>query len=480
MISSKNKPVETKIKSYVSKHMISFAMPGHKGNRGINRTLKKNVFRYDVTELEWTDNLHYPSSAIQNAQKEAAKAFGAKQTYFLVNGSTVGVYAMIAAVCSPGDKILLDRSCHISAINACAMLGVTPVYIKQNILDVFSVPSGININDVIYELDRNSDVKAILITSPSYYGICPDVGTIAKIAHGRNIPLLVDEAHGAHFVAEPGCFPPTALLKGADLCVQSGHKTLNAMTQTAFLHTRSDIVDKDKLEAVLKMLQSSSPSFPFVISLDGARSDINSRRWKSTYNMCVDLKKAVTETTKIQCITSILNSTNNIDSVDETRMVFNFSAYKTNGFEVSKILREKYRIDVEMSDLFNVVCIATPNNNIIEYIILKHALCKIASELEESGQEPSFPPLPVLECEMSPQKAFYAKGKTVNINDSIGCVSKTNIASYPPGVAIICIGEKITAKAVEYVSALDAMGADIIGFKGAKQIEVVAENVSAD
>jgi lysine decarboxylase len=461
-----NAPLYKKLEQYASGRRISFAMPGHKGGKGMSQGFDRKLLKYDVTELPDTENLHQPGDAMKTAKRLAAEFFEAQDTYFLVGGSTCGIFAMLAATCSPGDTVIVNRACHISVMNACTILGLRPAFIRQDVMETFSIPQGIDQKAVIAALDEHHDAKAVLLTSPSYYGICSDIETIAKMTRARGIPLLVDEAHGAHFAANPSVFPRTALSQGADMVVQSAHKTLNAMNQAAYLHVNSDLIDKARLKAVLPMLETSSPSYLIAASCDLARADLEEKgaaKWETTCRQCEELRRKVQAKTNVQFISMLQNGQNNIESVDETRIVMNFSAYQTTGFDISELLRTKYKIDMEMADLFNVVGIATPANSSSEYMKLSNAVISICAGLSPSEEEPAFPPPPIPELAMAPQEAFYKKGRAVRLDEAVGCVSRATVVAYPPAVPIICTGELVLSQSVDYIEALKGMGAQIVG-----------------
>lgn len=472
-----NTPIIDALKRYTAKKRVSFAMPGHKGGAGIDKAFAKNILKYDVTELVDTLNLHSPDENIQQAKKLAAEFFGANDTFFLVGGSTSGIFAMLASTAKNGDTVIVNRACHISVINACVALGLKPAFIEQAVIDKFSVPAGVDQKNLINVLDENPKAAAVLITSPSYYGICSDIESIAKVTRARGIPLLVDEAHGAHFAVNPSIFPRTAVSQGADMAVQSAHKTLNALNQAAFLHLNSDIVDKNRVFEVLKMFQTSSPSYPIIASADMARAELDSvggrNSWRVVCGNCERLRNNVSAKTKVEFMSAMQNGSHNIDSVDETRIVMNFSAYKTSGFEIAKMLSEKHNIDVEMADLFNVVAIATPSNSGKDFAKLERAVVKICAELEQSEEEPMFPPVPVPKMDMLPRDAFYARSRPVRLDEAVGCVSASTVIAYPPAVPIICIGERISEESMGYVEALKGMGAEIVGLNANGYIKVV-------
>lgn len=471
-------PLFSKIEEYAHRGRVSFAMPGHKGGRGLFRALASRPFRFDVTELPDTEDLYAPGHALNTAREAAADFFGAQESFFLVNGSTAGIYAMLAATCSAGDTVLINRACHVSVIHACTLLGLSPIFIKQDIIDTFSVPAAINQKDVTDMLDKHPNTKAVLVTSPSYYGISSDLSVLAKITHTRGIPLLVDEAHGAHFAVDESIFPKTAMNQGADLAVQSAHKTLNAVNQASFLHYCSDLVDKDRLKTVLRMLQTSSPSYVIASSADLARAELEDsgkHNWNVVYARCETLREKISVKTNVKFISMMMNSQYNIEKVDETRIVMNFSAYRTTGFAVADMLRTDYNIDVEMADLFNVVCIATPANSAHDFAKLEQAVIRICSTLAASDTEPAFPLPTIPHMAMTPQKAFYAKGEYMRLSDAVGCISRSTVIAYPPAVPIICTGEPITGEIAGYISALQEIGAKIVGLNENGFISVVTK-----
>ena len=465
--SMRNTPVFDMLERYRELGHISFAMPGHKGGHGFPAPFLEHICAYDVTELAETDSLHAPREAIREAMRLAAAFYGAEETFFLVNGSTAGIHCMLAAACRRGGKVLVNRGCHMSLIHACILFGLEPVYIPQGLLEGFGVPAPVTPEQVKAALGQQR-VQAVLLTSPNFYGLCADLEKIAAIAHAHKVPLLVDEAHGAHFAAAE-VFPQTAIRAGADMAVQSAHKTLNALNQSAFLHIKSDLVDKERLRAYTVMLQTSSPSYPMVAAMDLARAELAGKnRWEETYHACVALKRRIARQSSIRPLTA---EGAGGYAVDETRLVFNFSAYQTTGFEGLWQLAER-EIDAEMADLDNVVCIATAANTAAELHILEKALLSIAEKLPPAGTRYEAAPPPVLEQALPPADAFDAPGVYLPLKQAAGRISKTTAAAYPPGVPVIACGERVTAEAIAYLFALQKAGAEITGLRE-EQIEVV-------
>jgi arginine decarboxylase len=277
MLNQNQTPLLDTLKVCAERPHAPFYTPGHKRGVGISQKLVdvfgKAVFRADLPELTELDNLFAPSGVIQQAQQLAAEAFGASHTWFLVNGSTCGIEAAILATCGTGDKIILPRNVHSSAIAGLILSGAMPVFVNPEYDSVLDIAHSITPTAVKAALEQHPDAKAVMMVYPTYYGVCGDVNAIAQITHQYNIPLLVDEAHGAHFAFHLQ-LPTPALQAGADLTVQSIHKTLGAMTQASMLHIQGERIDRDRLSKALQLVQSTSPSYVLLASLDAARQQM--------------------------------------------------------------------------------------------------------------------------------------------------------------------------------------------------------------
>jgi len=454
-------PIFDMLKAYKEKNRISFSMPGHKNGLGLPDELSS--FSLDVTELSDTDNLQSSIGAINEARNLASKLFKSEKTFFLVNGSTGGIYTMLASVCEFGDTILISRACHSSVINACSLLGINPVCIEQELLEDFNIPSGVNA-DAVDTLINKHNPKAVLIISPNYFGICSDIEKIAKTVHKYNIPLLVDEAHGAHFCSDEKIFPKTAMCSGADLAVQSAHKTLNAVNQTALLHINSTIIDKKRVERVYNMLQTSSPSYLLCASLDYAVSELLENGKNAWLELAVRVKKLKARLSKhFKILDDTYIGKYGVHDIDSTRLVINFSCYNCTGFQISEILRNKYNIDIEMADSQNIVLIPTPANRESDFKVFSEAMEEISKNLKPATNKHHLPPLPPLITVISPYKAFHSRQKAYTLNDAVGKISQVTVCSYPPSIPIIAPGVRITEEIVEYLTIMKELGAEITG-----------------
>lgn len=440
-------PLYEHLKEYTKKNRISFAMPGHKNGRG----LKEDILSVDVTELPVTENLYNPGEYVSEARRLLSRLYGSDESYILTGGSTSAIQAMICSAVKVGGTLLSAADCHKSVINTCALLGINLKLFPKKLINGFSVPDR---TGTLKEY-LTDDVDAVIITSPNYYGICSDIKTLAKECHEKNIPLLVDEAHGAHFVAGD-IFPDTAV-KYADALCQSAHKTLNAMNGAAYLHVNGSRVDRKRLEKALSMFQSSSPSYPIASSADLAREELeNNSSWTVAYNMCMNFKRKIGDT-KILIL----------DNDDATRLVLNFSEYGITGFEVEKILSQN-GIDIEMADLNNTVLIVTPSNTQDDMDILYDEIIKIIDNQMGTLKAERIQPPPTFDGKIFPQKAFYAKQGDTKMCDAVGEYSCSTVVAYPPGIPIIYMGEKIRKEQIEYIEYIKKKGAEITGITDGK------------
>lgn len=461
------------VKQYTGSGPVAFHMPGHKLGKGLPREVLDNIASLDLTEIPGTDNLHYPTGVIREAQELAAKAFLADKTFFLVNGSTCGIQAMIMSICRPGGKLIVSRDCHKSVIGGMMLGGITPVYISPEYDSRFGIPSSIAYEGLEEVLKKNSDCSAVLITRPNYYGVCSDIESIARLVHSYGKILAVDEAHGAHlrFGNE---LPVCAMQAGADICVQSAHKTLPAFTQGAYLHVKSDVVDLDKVKFYLNLLQTSSPSYIIMISLDVARAFMEYEGPELIGGLLENVRwlKRVSGGSRFVFLEDDKNSGRR---ADETRLVINTKGMGITGFETDRILRQYYGIQVEMSDLFNIVCIATVSDGREDFEKLSGALAEIHKNFRENPPlaDIYFSPLIIPERKLELKDALEYKGKYVKLNEAAGRISLGMVTPYPPGIPVICPGEVINGEIIDYINKIIVLGGNVNGLGNEREIRVV-------
>ncbi len=435
-------PIYTRLTEYHRKNRISFAMPGHKNLRG----LAPDLLKCDVTELSQTVDLHSECETVARANNLLSEYYGTKKSFIMTGGSTAGIQAMLASVLKPGDILLAFSDCHMSVINTCAICGYKLKLVGVEYDKDFLVPR----NNSEFEIDKN--IKAVLVTSPNYYGIAKDIVRLSEKCKMADIPLLVDAAHGAHL----------KLAASADMVCHSAHKTLGALTGAAYLHICSDRIDIKRVKRALRSFQSSSPSYVIAASADTARAVLEETNYSEIIDECRRFKSAITDMTEIKAL----------ENDDITRIVLNFSSYNITGFEVDRRLSEYFGIDIEMSDYSNIVLIATPYNTHGDFMSLFHALRDIISGLEPKTEKEIIVPPPVSEYVISPSDGWYADTEWIDIDKSEGRTSAATVTVYPPGTAVIVTGGKISKEAICYLQASQELGAKLTGISDNK-IEVV-------
>ena len=367
MLNQNQTPLIHALKACKTRPHAPFYTPGHKHGMGISPILTdligKDVFRADLTELAELDNLFTPQSVILAAQELAAEAFGAEKTWFLVNGSTCGIEAAILATCRMGDKIILPRNVHASVISGLILSGAIPIFINPEYNEDLDIAYSITPAAVKATLIKHPDAKAVLMVYPTYYGVCGDLKSIAHITHQYNIPLIVDEAHGAHFHFHPE-LPTSALSLGADLTVQSIHKTLGAMTQASMLHIQGKRIDIDRVNKALQLVQSTSPSFILLASLDAARQQM-AIHGKNLLSQTLELANiAINKITTIPGL-SILQlpqyDNSGFLALDQTRLTINVSQLGITGFIAEDLIND-LGVTPEFSSLQNIIFIISIGN----------------------------------------------------------------------------------------------------------------------
>ncbi|MER3494151.1 MAG: arginine decarboxylase [Mastigocladus sp. ERB_26_2] len=479
MLDQNQTPLLDTLKVCAERFHAPFYTPGHKRGVGISPKIAdvfgKTVFRNDLPELTELDNLFAPAGVIQQAQELAAEVFGAAQTCFLVNGSTCGIEAAILATCSTGDKIILPRNVHSSAIAGLILSGAIPIFVNPEYDPVLDIAHSITPNAVAAALFKHPDAKAVIMVYPTYYGVCGDVQAIAQITHQYNIPLIVDEAHGAHFAFHPQ-LPTPALKAGADLSVQSIHKTLGAMTQASMLHIQGERIDCDRLKKALHLVQSTSPSYLLLASLDAARQQM-ALHGKELISHTLQLaEEARTRITQIPGLSILQNpplqgglgGSPGFISLDQTRLTVTVSGLNLTGFTAEEILDQQFSVTAEFATLQHLTFIISLGNTQEDIEQLVQAFTKLAqmTSLSYKGEGEKI-------CDdvfnmgasvhISPREAFFAATETLPISKTTGRICAEIVCPYPPGIPVLMPGEMITKPALEYLQKIQAMGGFISG-----------------
>ena len=466
-----------------------FYAPGHKGGQGISGPLVEffgaAVFQADLPELPELDNLFNPEGVIGEAQNLAAEAFGAEHTRFLANGSTCGIIAAIVATCGPGDKIILPRNIHQSAISGLILSGAIPIFVNPEYNSDWDIANCITPESAAAALEQNPDAKAVMVVYPTYHGVCGDLRAIAKITHQYNIPLLVDEAHGAHFNFHPN-LPESALSAGADLTVQSIHKTLGAMTQASMLHVKGSRVDIQKINRALQLVQSTSPSYILLASLDAARQQIALHGAELMAKTLLLAQKARSGISQIPGLSVLeLLKIPGFTDLDQTRLTVKVSDLGITGFAADEIMHSQFGVTAELpmpQHLTFIISLGNTETDIDNLVkgfqnlshnfgggqdaqpllpTRKFTLCGtgILPVLENGViSQLGFPPPP-----LSPREAFFSPTETVAADKAVDRLCAELICPYPPGIPVLMPGEIITSKALEYLQQILADGGKITG-----------------
>ena len=377
-------PLLDTLKTCAQRPHAPFYAPGHKQGKGISQQLSTwlglEVFQADLPELPDLDNLFAPESVIKEAQKLAAAAFGAEDTYFLINGSSCGIIAAILATCDTGDKIILPRNSHQSAIAGLILSGAIPIFINPEYDSSNDFAHSITAAALAETLKDHPDAKAVMMVYPTYHGVCGDINAIASLVHQYNLPLLVDEAHGPHFTFHPN-LPPSALSTGADLTVQSTHKVLGAMTQASMLHIQGNRINTERLKKALQLLQSTSPNYLLLASLDAARQQMALYGNQLMTRTLALAKEARNKISQIPGL-SVLESANTpgFFTLDPTRLTVKVSELGLSGFEVDEIFHQQLGVIAELPTLQHLTFIISLGNTEADIQQLIQAFSKIAQE----------------------------------------------------------------------------------------------------
>ena len=433
-------------------------MPGHKGhynNYNILKSIGENLYSMDLTEVDGTDDLHSPESSIKESQEDIAKIYNAKESFYIVNGSTAGIYSMILSCTNKGDKIIIQRNCHRSVFMAAYLGSLETEYITPSVLDDFSFAASITPKDVENSLKTNPDAKAVVLTSPTYYGTCINIKEISKITNKYGALLLIDAAHGAHFPFNKN-LPNNPIVEGADMEVVSFHKTLPSLTQTGVLNVSKNAtskIDMGKLKFMLSLYQSTSPSYIFLSSMEAAAYIMNKDGevlLESVIEYIEDFKNKIKNHDFYKVLGKKHIGKSNIYDLDSTRLVI---SSKIGGVKLSKILRENYQIQVEMSDDKNIIIIGSVFDKKHYYEKLYNALVEIEEKYKDlKWNNKKYEILDYTYKKVyTIEKGYSLEKETILLKDSIGKVAGEIVAPYPPGIPILLPGEEITYNKIKCI-----------------------------
>jgi len=460
-------PIQQALEQQRLNRLAHFDVPGHKGGRG-NKALKSflgdDCVKLDMNSMKPLDNLCHPVSVIKEAQRLAAEAFGAAESFFIVNGTTAAVQAMIMSACKTGDKIIMPRNVHRSAINALVVCGAVPVYINPGINRRLGIPLGMSMADVRRAIEENPDAKAILVNNPTYYGICSDLRQIVRLAHEKGMLVLVDEAHGTHFYFHEE-LPVSAMEAGADMTAVSMHKTGGSLTQSSMLLV-NDQVNADYIRQVINLTQTTSSSYLLLSSLDIARKNL-SINGKSMFDRTIAMaeyaRKEINVLGGYYAFGKELIDGDRVFDFDTTKLSIYTRDIGLAGIEVYDLLRDDYGIQIEFGDIGNILAIISNGDRNLEVERLISALSEI-KRLHETTKTGLFDHEyinPVLV--VKPQDAFYGAKRSMPMNDSAGKICGEFVMCYPPGIPILAPGESITEEILHYISYAKEKGCFLTG-----------------
>jgi len=449
---------------YVKKDTVSFHMPGHKGSQlyrrlGYHKFLDR-FMDFDITEIAGADNLFQTEGVIKGVQDRYARLYDCKKSYLLINGSSGGNIAAILSSVNRGKQLIMARNCHKSVFNALTLGGIRPVYAYPEMIAEFGISGAVSPEEIERLIMENPEAEAVMITSPNYYGICSDTQAIAEIAHRYGKPLIVDEAHGAHLHFSEA-LPPSAIQSGADLVINSTHKTLASLTQSAVLHYNTDLVDQYILEDKLQSIQSTSPSYILMTSLDIAADILENQRHELMSEWTENLKEFYGRIDGIPGIRSM----GKIKGLDWTKINLSMGELGVTGAQLDQILLKDYNIYIELFTGDWIMAMSGIGNTKSDYDRLADALEEISRKAgksgagagAKSGSSALIPPKQAVMFEIPTAK------KRVRLTESEGLICGSSIIPYPPGIPLLCPGERIEADAIAYVQAMRDMGEKVIG-----------------
>ncbi|TDL35185.1 aminotransferase class I/II-fold pyridoxal phosphate-dependent enzyme [Jeotgalibacillus sp. S-D1] len=458
-LTQKDTPLFSGLKRHSEKNPVQFHIPGHKKGTGMDPEFREfigdNVLSIDLINIAPLDDLHQPKTLIKDAQDLAAKAFGADFTFFSVQGTSGAIMTMVMSVCGPGDKIIVPRNVHKSVMSAIVFCGAVPIFIHPEVDRKLGISHGITPDSVSNALNQHPDAKGVLVINPTYFGVAADLKSIVEISHSYNVPVLVDEAHGVHIHFHDG-LPASAMQAGADMAATSVHKLGGSMTQSSVLNMKEGLVSAKRVQTILSMLTTTSTSYPLLASLDVARKRL-ATEGKALIQQTIDLAEFIRYELKsieqLTCIGAEILGTKATFDYDPTKIIISVKELGITGYQAEKWLREKFNIEVELSDLYNILCIITPGDTEKEADILITAMKSLSQAFKHEADfvPPSvmLPSIPLLA--ITPRDAFYAETELLPIDETAGRVCAEFIMVYPPGIPIFIPGEIITEENLSYI-----------------------------
>ncbi len=455
------------LKEYGESGFYPFHMPGHK--RNLQSGCLSGLYQIDLTEIDGFDNLHCPESIIMNAQERAAQLYHSEETYYLINGSTSGILSAVSAVACGGDTLLIARNCHKAVYHAAFLNHMDLAYVYPEICEKYDIAGEITARQIKERLDAINPMRkvaGVVVTSPTYDGICSNIREIGDLVHQYGIPLIVDQAHGAHFGLHP-LFPENAVCQGADLVIHSVHKTLAAPTQTALIHKNGLLVDSEKLRSYLGIYQSSSPSYPLMAGIDEAIR-IAEDEGKERLSLLLDYRKELISHVAGCKYIRICPDT------EPGKLVISVKGTSMTGQQLYDVLRRKYHLQMEMASGTYVLAILSMMDTKEGLKRLSKALCEIDKELYSLEIEKFL----LVHSKKVPEKrlelwdSFLKTYEEEDLDCALGRIAAEFVNLYPPGIPLLVPGEVISAQFVDMIKEYQKKGYTVQGVND-KKVKVV-------
>ncbi|WP_315275515.1 aminotransferase class I/II-fold pyridoxal phosphate-dependent enzyme [Selenomonas sputigena] len=498
-------PLAAAMCAYGEAGVLAFHTPGHKQGLGAHALLRELVteagLREEVSLMEELDDLHEPTGCIEEAQDLAAALYGADAAFFAVNGTTGAIHAMLVAALSPGDAVLVPRNVHRSVFGGLVLADARPVYIEPIVDEALGIAHGLSTEAVREACRLHPEAKALLLVSPTYYGVASDVRAIAEIVHAAGMALLVDEAHGAH-LAFSDDLPESAIAAGADLVAQSTHKLLGAMTQASLLLLREGRIEKERVQRAMSLLTSTSPNYLLLASLDIARlqmAEAGAAHLARAVGIARKLRREVNAMPGLFSFGEEHMGGAGAFALDPLKLTVTVTGLGLTGAEAAHILRHEHKIEAELFDAQNVLFLLTyadteeSAGRLLAALrslaqrrtaqVASPAAAAVASAVPDGRKAQAVVRLPAAPpVSIPPREAFYRRSVPCRLREAAGRIAAETIAFYPPGIPVICTGEAFTAEVCRYIEAMAAAGLKVTGAADAslRTLRVIADDVGQE
>ena len=461
-------PIAEAMKAYASDGARAFHTPGHKQGLGAHKLLQELItpqgLREEVSLMEELDDLHEPTMCIKDAQDLAAELYGADAAYFMINGTSGAIHAMLMGALQPGDKVLVPRNAHRSLIGGLILTGATPVFIQPRIDEELGIPMGLRYADIAAAVDANPEARALLLVYPTYYGVAMDLQAAADLVHSRNMLLLVDEAHGTHLYFGDN-LPISGMAAGADLAAVSMHKSGGSLTQSSIMLCGQG-VDVEYVQQIINLTQTTSASYLLISSLDLSRRNLalhGRESFEKVSSMAEYARAEINEIGGFYAYGRELIDGDSVFDFDVTKLSVFTQGIGMTGIEVYDMLRDEYDIQIEFGDIGNILAYISIGDRIRDIERLVGALEDIADRAGKDKKELYCGEFIAPELVMSPREAFYAQGEKLPLEKTVGRVAGEMLMCYPPGIPILTPGERITQEILDYIEYAREKGCSLQG-----------------